>query len=122
MTALEKIARLNEERYGLEFERRFALDKLSEELAEFADPKADLYETVDALADIIVIAAGELRKLGYCPEKVLHETITEISLRVQDPAQAERWANGDRRPGEKWEKDRNAAVPYKAEYRHAMCR
>ena len=62
---------------------------------------------VDALADIIVIAAGELVKLGFNPELCLKQTVKEISSRTQCPEQASRWAANNKQPGEKWLKDPN---------------
>lgn len=107
MTALEKIAHLNETRYGLDFDGEQAFLKLEEELREFADANAtrNHVEQVDALADIIVIAAGELRKLGYDPERALNETIMHIMSRRQDPEQKRCWDNGTKAKGEKWKKD-----------------
>ena len=103
---IKNIVKLNEERYGLDFNAKKALLKLDEELDEFEeamiyDGKLDM---LDALADIIVIATGEIRKMGYDPELVLNEVVKEISSREQDPFQKARWRDGAKVAGEKWEK------------------
>ncbi len=104
MTALEKIALLNEQRYGLDFDHEKAIRKIGEEFDnEFINAKDEI-EMVDALCDIIVICAGELRKLGYDPEMALYETIKEITSRKQDPIQEKEWRQGLREPGAKWMK------------------
>ena len=114
------IMRLNQDRYGTTFDFDKAMSKLQEELDEFSEgfSKADTHEMVDALADIIVIAAGELVKLGFNPELCLKQTVKEIYSREQCPEQAKRWAMNDKQPGEKWLK--NPAQPkselYTADY------
>ena len=114
------IMKLNQERYGTTFDFDGALDKLKEELQEFieASETQDEYGQVDALADIIVIAAGELVKLGYNPELTLKQTVKEITSRKQYPAQAKRWAINDKQPGEKWLKnlDQPESTLYIANY------
>lgn len=101
------IMRLNQDRYGTTFDFDKAMSKLQEELDEFSEgfSKADTHEMVDALADIIVIAAGELVKLGFNPELCLKQTVKEISSRLQCPEQAKRWAMNNKQPGEKWLKN-----------------
>ena len=123
MTALEKIAKLNEERYGLTFNKEKAIEKLIEEVEELKDGK-DIHDMVDALADIIVIAAGEIRKLGFDPEWALLETIKEITSRKQDPVQRAEWQNGRRQDGEKWLKWKGQPVDtlYSADYNIAKIR
>lgn len=103
------IMSLNQTRYGTTFDFNKAMSKLQEELEEFSEgfTKADTHEMVDALADIIVIAAGELVKLGFNPELCLKQTVKEISSRNQCPEQASRWAANNKQPGEKWLKDPN---------------
>ncbi len=107
MTPLIEIMQLNQNRYGMQFNYQSAMDKLSEELSEFTEANANsnTHETADALADIIVVAAGELTKLGFNPQLVLKETLKEISSRRQDKQQAIEWANSGK--SGKWEKDRN---------------
>ena len=121
---LLEIMRLNQERYGVTFDFPKALDKLNEELDEFEDgfDRADTHEMIDALADIIVIAAGEMVKLGFNPELCLKQTVKEISSREQCPEQAASWATGDRMPGEKWLKNPNqdSSELHKADY--STCR
>ena len=117
---LLEIMRLNQERYGTTFDFPKALEKLNEELEEFEDGfvKADTHEMIDALADLIVIAAGEMVKLGFNPELCLKQTVKEISSREQCPDQAASWATGDRMPGEKWLKNpkQDPATLYSADY------
>ncbi len=100
---------LNQTRYGTTFDFNKAMSKLQEELDEFGEgfTKADTHEMVDALADIIVIAAGEIVKLGFNPELCLKQTVKEISSRNQCPEQASRWAMNNKQHGEKWLKDPN---------------
>ena len=121
---LLEIMRLNQERYGTTFDFPKALEKLTEELEEFEEgfEKADTHEMLDALTDLIVIAAGEMVKLGFNPELCLKQTVKEISSREQCPDQAASWANGDRMPGEKWLKNPNQdpSTIYSADY--STCR
>jgi len=120
---INKIVELNEERYGLSFNPTQAYSKLYEELEEFkeADLNNDNTEMLDALNDIIVIAVGEIRKMGYNPESTLNETIKEISSREQDPAQRHRWMSGGKHPGEKWlkNKSQDKSTLYKADFNKA---
>lgn len=104
---LLEIMHLNQERYGTSFDFPKALEKLNEELEEFEEgfEKADTHEMIDALADLIVIAAGEMVKLGFNPELCLKQTVKEITCREQDPEQAIAWAAGKKELGEKWLKD-----------------
>ena len=121
---LLEIMRLNQERYGTTFDFPKALDKLNEELDEFEDgfDRADTHEMIDALADIIVIAAGEMVKLGFNPELCLKQTVKEITCREQDPEQAIAWAAGKKELGEKWLKDpkQDPSTIYTADY--STCR
>lgn len=117
---LVEIMKLNQERYGTTFDFTKALEKLEEELQEFRDEHEEGNDKgmIDALADIIVIAAGEMVKLGYNPELCLKQTIKEIFSRQQDPVQATAWVNGQKVPGEKWLKNRqqDPSTIYKADY------
>lgn len=67
-----------------------------EELGEFiAAP--DTEGRIDAMADIIVFAYGEIAKYGYHGDKVMNEVIKEISSRV-----------GSYDPNtKKWQKDKS---------------
>jgi len=120
MKPLVEIMKLNQNRYGTTFNYPRAVEKLSEEIDEFAYgfERADTHEMVDALADLIVIATGELVKLGFNPELCLKQTVKEISSREQLPAQALAWAANDKVVGEKWLKnpDQNPATLYQADY------
>lgn len=124
MKPLLDIMHLNHNRYGSDFDYTSAMAKLSEELDEFTEANAlsDEHEMVDALADIIVVAAGELTKLGYNPELVLKQTVKHILARKQDPKQAIEWAANNRAPGEKWLKDKSQdpSTIYEANYN--LCR
>lgn len=120
MKPLVDIMRLNQERYGTTFDYPKAVEKLTEELDEFDEgfEKADTTEMVDALADILVIAAGELVKLGFNPELCLKQTVKEISSREQLPEQKAAWNAGERVLGEKWLKnpDQDPSALYTADY------
>jgi len=117
---IQDIVKLNEKRYGLDFNPEKAIEKLEEELQEFKDAVKDNneYEMLDALTDIRVIAIGEIRKMGYDPECTLNETVKEISSRKQDVIQEIRWKEGDKKPGEKWLKDKwqDSESLYKADF------
>jgi len=56
------------------------LDSLSAQIS--AGPPVTEDEKVDALCDIIVIATGELLKLGYDPQLAMAETLREINSRT----------------------------------------
>lgn len=124
MKPLLDIMKLNQDRYGVTFDFPKALDKLNEELVEFEDgfDRADTHEMIDALADLIVIAAGEMVKLGFNPELCLKQTVKEITCREQDPEQAIAWAAGKKELGEKWLKDpkQDPSTIYTADY--STCR
>jgi len=101
MDILNSIVEWNRER-GLDKQpsnRTSATRMLMEELLEYngiediemlnaltnhvvAGPPVDADEKVDALCDLIVIATGELLKMGYDPNKAMDETIKEISSRT----------------------------------------
>lgn len=120
MKPLLEIVKLNQTRYGTDFNGDTAVAKLKEELQELVDGiiTNNTDEIVDALSDIIVIATGELTKLKYNPELVLKQTVKEISSRQQDPEQAKAWAAGNKQPGEKWKKDKSQdpSTLYTADY------
>jgi len=66
-------------------------------------------EKADALCDLIVIATGELAKMGYDPDKAMSETLKEIESR-----------KGEVNPETgKWEK-KITGQEYKADY--SKCR
>lgn len=81
------------------------------ELAEFNEATAlgDEHEQVDAMADVMVFAAGAIHKMGYDPTEVLKETLKEINSRQGeiDPVTG------------KWEKSKtqDPATLYKAVYK-----
>lgn len=124
MKPLLNIMRLNHERYGSDFEYTKAMEKLSEELSEFTEANAnkDEHEMIDALNDIIVVAAGEITKLGYNPELTLKQCVKHIEVREQDPEQAKRWARNEKLPGEKWLKDVNQDPKTLHEANYQLCR
>jgi len=73
----------------------------------------DEHEKIDAICDIIVLAANELALNGYDLDLCLKETAKEINSRIQDPIQAcTNWK------GQKWQKDPNQdkSTLYKADY------
>ena len=110
MDALQGIVAFNDSRNLTNFDPINEYRMIEEELQEFifAADNNNEYETVDALCDIIVVAAGGLHKLGYSPEDALAETVKEISSRkgAINPATG------------KWEKDVNQdpTTLYKAVY------
>lgn len=116
--------RLNQERYGTDFDFSKAWAKLSEEMDEFTEANADndIDGMVDALADIMVVATGELTKLRYNPELCLKQCVKHISARKQDPEQAARWQAGNKEPGEKWLKDKNQDPATIPEPNYSLCK
>ena len=75
------------------------------------------HEVVDSIADIIVFSINQLELMGYDANKVMNETIKEISSRKQDPVQQEIWFKWGF-DGTKWQKDlsQDANTLYKANY------
>lgn len=78
---------------------------------------ASEHEVVDAIADIIVFSINQLELMGYDANKVMNETIKEISSRKQDPVQQEIWFKSGF-DGTKWQKDLSQDINtlYKANY------
>lgn len=68
-------------------DRNGFISMIVEELGEFLAARSD-EERIDAMADIIVFAYGEIAKYGYDGDKVMDEVIKEISSRTgaYDPA------------------------------------
>ena len=62
-------------------DRNGFLAMIVEELGEFLEAKDD-NGRIDAMADIIVFAYGEMAKYGYHGDKVMDEVIKEISSRT----------------------------------------
>lgn len=77
-------------------DRNGFVSMIVEELGEFLESKDD-NGRIDAMADIIVFAYGEIAKYGYNGDKVMDEVIKEISSRIgaYDP------------DTKKWQKDRS---------------
>ena len=75
------------------------------------------HEVVDSIADIIVFSINQLELMGYDANKVMNETIKEISSRNQDKVQQEIWLQWGF-DGTKWQKDlsQDANTLYKANY------
>ena len=63
-------------------DRNGFVSMIVEELGEFLEAKDDIHGRIDAMADIIVFAAGEIYKYGYDTTKVMNEVIKEISSRT----------------------------------------
>ncbi len=86
--ALSRIEQFNVERGMLDGDNPFRLDTaynmLREELLEFSDAgnEGDVPNMVDALNDLIVVATGEILKLGFSPRRTLDETLKEIEDRT----------------------------------------
>jgi len=82
-TNFERIKDWSDERLITQQEpdRNGFVSMIVEELGEFiASP--DIEGRIDAMADIIVFAYGEIAKYGYHGDKVMDEVIREISSRV----------------------------------------
>ena len=97
-TNFERIKEWSDERLITQQEpdRNGFVSMIVEELGEFLESKDD-NGRIDAMADIIVFAYGEMAKYGYDGDKVMDEVIKEISSRVgaYDPET------------KKWQKDRS---------------
>lgn len=98
MTNFERIKVWSDERLITQQipDRNGFLAMIVEELGEFLNADND-EGRIDAMADIIVFAYGEMAKYGYHGDKVMNEVIKEISSRtgVYDPAT------------KKWQKDKS---------------
>lgn len=83
LTNFERIKEWSDERLITQQEpdRNGFLAMIVEELGEFLDAK-DTEGRIDAMADIIVFAYGEMAKYGYNGDKVMDEVIKEISSRT----------------------------------------
>lgn len=107
MQIFKQIVEWNKARNNLEFDAINESAMLEEEWREFHE--ADFIdEQVDALADIIVVAAGGLFKLGYDPEKVMQEVVNHISSRKQNQIQKKQWEESG--ADGKWLKDKEQLV------------
>ena len=83
MTNFERIKAWSDERLITQQEpdRNGFVSMIVEELGEFLEAKSQ-EERIDAMADIIVFAYGEMAKYGYNGDKVMSEVIREIDSRV----------------------------------------
>ena len=82
-TVFERIKEWSDERL-ITFnppDRNAFVSMIVEELGEFLEAK-DEAGRIDAMADIVVFALGEMAKYGYNGDKVMDEVIKEISSRV----------------------------------------
>lgn len=83
-------------------DRNGFVSMIVEELGEFLEAKDD-DGRIDAMADIVVFALGEMAKYGYDGDKVMDEVIKEISSRT-----------GAYNPvSKKWQKDKSPAAQSK---------
>ena len=84
MTNFERIKLWSDERLITQQEpdRNGFVSMIVEELGEFLEAKDNIEGRIDAMADIIVFAYGEMAKYGYDGDKVMDEVIREISSRT----------------------------------------
>lgn len=82
-TNFQRIKEWSDERLITQQEpdRNGFVSMIVEELGEFIE-STEIDGRIDAMADIIVFAYGELAKYGYDGDKVMDEVIKEISSRV----------------------------------------
>lgn len=82
-TNFERIKEWSDERLITQNDpdRNGFLAMIVEELGEFLEAKT-VEGRIDAMADIIVFAYGEIAKYGYNGDKVMDEVIKEISSRT----------------------------------------
>lgn len=110
MTNFERIKEWSDERLITQREpdRNGFVAMIVEELGEFIAATSE-EDRIDAMADIIVFAYGEIAKYGYNGDKVMDEVIKEISSR-----------RGAYNPDtKKWQKDTSPeaqALWYKADF------
>lgn len=104
MTNYKRIKEWSDERLITQQEpdRNGFVSMIVEELGEFLEAK-DNHGRVDAMADIIVFAYGEIAKYGYDGDKVMNEVIKEINSRsgAYDPTT------------KKWQKDKSPEAQLK---------
>lgn len=97
-TVFERIKEWSDERLITQNppDRNGFVSMIVEELGEFLEAKTD-DGRIDAMADIVVFALGEMAKYGYNGDQVMDEVIKEISSRTgaYDPAT------------KKWQKDKS---------------
>ena len=97
-TVFERIKEWSDERLITQNppDRNGFVSMIVEELGEFLEAKTD-DGRIDAMADIVVFALGEMAKYGYNGDHVMDEVIKEISSRTgaYDPA------------SKKWQKDKS---------------
>lgn len=84
MTNFERIKEWSDERLITQNtpDRNGFVSMIVEELGEFIEAGDDIDGRIDAMADIIVFAYGEIAKYGYNGDKVMDEVIQEISSRT----------------------------------------
>jgi hypothetical protein len=82
-TNFQRIKEWSDERLITQQEpdRNGFVSMIVEELGEFIE-SSEIDGRIDAMADIIVFAYGEIAKYGYDGDKVMDEVIKEISSRV----------------------------------------
>jgi predicted HAD superfamily Cof-like phosphohydrolase len=78
-------------------DRNGFISMIVEELGEFLEAGDNIDGRIDAMADIIVFAYGEIAKYGYDGDKVMGEVIKEISSRVGSYSEETK----------KWQKDKS---------------
>jgi predicted HAD superfamily Cof-like phosphohydrolase len=111
MTNFERIKAWSDERLITQQtpDRNGFISMIVEELGEFLEAGDNIEGRIDAMADIIVFAYGEIAKYGYHGDKVMDEVIKEISSRVGS-------YNAD---AKKWQKDKSPEAQakwYKADF------
>ena len=86
--------------------------------AGLAGQKIEDDEWLQEMYNLYIKIPNEVESLGYSFDCAMEETIKEISSRVQDPKQKERWDNGDKEEAEKWQKwkEQPEDTKYKANY------
>lgn len=90
-------------------DRNGFISMIVEELGEFLDAGENVEGRIDAMADIIVFAYGEIAKYGYDGDKVMDEVIKEISSRT----------GSYNEEAKKWLKDKSSEAQsrwYKADF------
>lgn len=82
MKPLSEIVKLNQTRYGTDFNGEKAIEKLHEEIVEELIPATqvkDADKVIDALSKIIGKTVSTLALLGYNPELVMKQYVKSIA-------------------------------------------
>ena len=93
---------------GLQSDKAKHFSFITEEVSEGLRAE-NVYDVIDAYADIIVFAINAIEQTGFYAEKVMAETLKEINSRKGA-------INNETKKWEKYKDDYHKSLWYKAEY------